>query len=859
MKKCLLSVAMIVKDEEHNIRRALESVKEVVDEIVVVDTGSKDRTPQIVKEYTDKLYFHEWRNDLSEARNFSLQFPTCEWVLILDADEEASREFREKIRDFLEKLPQDVNTVYVPILSYLDWDFKRTEIASVPRIFRNGTVHFENIVHEQPVYKPKVVHAPFMLLHYGYIWSRKLRKQKYERNASLIREQLKNTKNPLERIYYLAQLYKTEVIGGKSHEANRIAWETLKEMEKVKEIPPIGLEFLYLFGLRLIVEGFFEKGRQLIELALRAFPDNPDPYFGMVAYHERKKDWEDVLEWGEKFLEVLERALSKKEEYVFTLMSLKEVGTAHLLMCHACVKLGRMEEAHDHLLKAIENRVDPEKFSLTLKVLAEVEDRELFEKAFPMIEELAKVDGLSFDPVVEKMAELDLKVPEGLLDKLRVSSRIASLAVERLKTGRDMLYEFLTSGDLDGFLKRTGVPGLLTIFDILRAKESEARLIRVFSKVQGDERLVGVAQAIVGDLYLRLGNFQEAISRYRKAIETLPEIARFVKPVIEDLKTRLDPETEGVFEELHSYFNERREFLLDVPSMFGEETEKLHLISDHPLALYASAVAISSKDREKAKKLLERISNPKRFPFYHYRLAKLYEEDDPKRAFELHLKAVEENEKLADIALGRYPYTGLYPSLTLPFVREEHEIAWVGNVSEKFSTLGVVHPVRMWKKGEGFYYCVPFPTDEALKMYEERERETYKTPPFRVDEKTVMEVLATLDVDEVKVYPEGTQLEDLLKDDVRVNASSENLLIVSGVEREIDLSKVLGKSRAVFLFFFSPNPIRRDDPVWYYPAFRVLRTPRQMRKALEEAGYAIERLERKGEGLFFLKAVRKRP
>ena len=61
MRKCLLSVAMIVKDEEHNIRRALESIKDVVDEIVVVDTGSTDRTPEIVKEYTDKLYFHEWK------------------------------------------------------------------------------------------------------------------------------------------------------------------------------------------------------------------------------------------------------------------------------------------------------------------------------------------------------------------------------------------------------------------------------------------------------------------------------------------------------------------------------------------------------------------------------------------------------------------------------------------------------------------------------------------------------------------------------------------------------------------------------------------------------------------------------
>ncbi|HBJ81948.1 glycosyltransferase, partial [Pseudothermotoga sp.] len=54
---CLLSVAMIVKDEESNIRRALDSVKDIADEIVVVDTGSVDNTPDIVRKYTDKLYF----------------------------------------------------------------------------------------------------------------------------------------------------------------------------------------------------------------------------------------------------------------------------------------------------------------------------------------------------------------------------------------------------------------------------------------------------------------------------------------------------------------------------------------------------------------------------------------------------------------------------------------------------------------------------------------------------------------------------------------------------------------------------------------------------------------------------------
>ena len=147
----LLSVAMIVKDEEANIRRALESIVDVVDEIIVVDTGSTDRTPEIVKEYTDKLYFHEWQNDFSEARNYSLQFPTCEWVLIYDADEEASESFRKNIRNFLKSLDKSVNTVYLPTISYLDIDLTKTEVASTPRIFRRGTISYKNVVHNQAI------------------------------------------------------------------------------------------------------------------------------------------------------------------------------------------------------------------------------------------------------------------------------------------------------------------------------------------------------------------------------------------------------------------------------------------------------------------------------------------------------------------------------------------------------------------------------------------------------------------------------------------------------------------------------------------------------------------------------------
>lgn len=98
-----LSICMIVKNEEKNIARCLESIKEIADEIIIVDTGSSDKTIDICKNYSVKLINYEWNNDFSEARNVSLQHATKDYILFLDADEEIPREELNKITKLLSK------------------------------------------------------------------------------------------------------------------------------------------------------------------------------------------------------------------------------------------------------------------------------------------------------------------------------------------------------------------------------------------------------------------------------------------------------------------------------------------------------------------------------------------------------------------------------------------------------------------------------------------------------------------------------------------------------------------------------------------------------------------------------------
>jgi glycosyltransferase involved in cell wall biosynthesis len=853
----LLSVAMIVKDEEHNIRRALESIKDVADEIIVVDTGSTDRTPEIVKEYTDKLYFHEWQNDFSEARNYSLQFPTCEWVLIYDADEEATEEFRKGIRDFLKAQKKEINTVYLPAISYLDIDLTKTEVASTPRIFRRGTVSYKNIVHNQAVYKPKIVHANFPILHYGYIWTRALKKKKYERTDNLIREHLQNANEPLERIYYLVQLYKTESIGGYTYKKNQVAWETLEEIKKVGKIPAIGLEFLYLFGLDCAFGGLKDLSKELLETCIKAAPTYPDPYFGMMVIFEREKEWGEILKWGKNFFDALDYAMKNVEKFEWTIMSFKQIPLANILMARAALNEKALEGFNKYITDAFSEEnpsFDKKNIYILLHDLNEnIKTKDELEKILPGIEVM--VEGLKsqgipiyYDSLIEKIANLEVELEPSFLDKLTYRNPISKYIINKLKTGEDQLLDFLTNNDYPSFVEKTEISGLLLFYSILKNTKDTIGILKTLSSLRKieSEKVQGVLYALLGDCYLKIKRFKEAIDQYRKAMEVLPELSRFIKPVVEDLSTKLDPLMDGVYEEMYSYFSSGKEFIFNIIEYIGQEqSQKLYLISNSPFALYTSGISYIQKDSEKAKELLNKIENTEEFPFYYYRLAKIYEKEDMKKAFELHIKSVEENNKLADFALGRYSYTGMYPNTKINFMKNDDEIIWVGNISEKFSTLGIIHPIRSWKKSRDFIYAIPYPSDEAIKIYEEREKETYKTKPFEISKELILKGLIDSGFNELQIIGvDKEKYKSVFYDlEITIKDQSENLLIIGEFEKNYDMSKILKKAKKVLAFVHVPDLNDRECNVWSNPNFRILRTTKQIVKLFENQGFEVKKIE----------------
>ncbi len=116
-----ISLCMIVKNEEAVLKRCLDSIADLMDEIIIVDTGSTDRTKEIAAEYTDKIYDFEWIQDFSAARNYSFSKATKEYIYVADADEVIDEENRQKFRLLKEAMLPEIEMVQMLYCNQLEF------------------------------------------------------------------------------------------------------------------------------------------------------------------------------------------------------------------------------------------------------------------------------------------------------------------------------------------------------------------------------------------------------------------------------------------------------------------------------------------------------------------------------------------------------------------------------------------------------------------------------------------------------------------------------------------------------------------------------------------------------------------
>lgn len=275
-KSPTVSACMIVKNEEELLPQCLDSVKNVVDQIVIVDTGSTDRTVKIAESYGATVYHHPWENDFSKHRNQSISYATSDWIFIIDADEELSPESSVQLRQtILEALP-GVSYVYLEVHDK-DTSGQVMSVMHRPLLFRNHMgFKYKNFIHNELELKGRGDTSNLVLFHYGYHLSPEKMKAKFERTTRLLKKRMEEEPDRPEPPFFLCKSYGMEEL---SAEAIYYGLITRQKLEKLGDVPVFFIEIFYVIALSFHRMKMYTLAEATCLEGLKLSPEYIDLYF----------------------------------------------------------------------------------------------------------------------------------------------------------------------------------------------------------------------------------------------------------------------------------------------------------------------------------------------------------------------------------------------------------------------------------------------------------------------------------------------------------------------------------------------------------------------------------------------------
>ncbi len=325
-----VSLCMIVKNEEHCIASCIASVRHLVQEIVVVDTGSTDRTREVAAAGGARVYDFVWCDDFAAARNYSLEQATGEWILVLDADEMLEAVKPEDFAGLLRA--EGVEGYFVTVRSYLGTGCEAAEDLVV-RLFRNKPDYrFEGVIHEQVAGSIKrhnngggLACSGLILHHTGYLSREIGSKDKRRRNIRVIRKALAARPTDPFLLYSLGIEY---LQADQADQGIRCLEKALSLMDGCEGYFH---DLLVTLGLGLLKSGCTDKLAGMLEKALSMYRDDPDLALLKGMLHFSEGSYEQAAA-------ELRRGLNKGRQILLSSQILSLLGDA-------CNHLGLYSEA----------------------------------------------------------------------------------------------------------------------------------------------------------------------------------------------------------------------------------------------------------------------------------------------------------------------------------------------------------------------------------------------------------------------------------------------------------------------------------------------------------------------------------
>ena len=344
MGKPSISLCMIAKNEEGNLANCLNSVNDIVDEIIIIDTGSTDKTKEIAKKFNAKIYDFKWVDDFSAARNESLRHATKDWILVLDADETLDEDGKKAIKELLRDKDNDNgNDAFLflqknctnedSMAGFVNDEHKKGKItykgwygSLIVRLFRNnkgyqfeGTVH-ELVEHSIEKNKGRIKAANVFINNYG------------NTDPEIVRK---------KRKFYL---------------------ELCKKKVKEKNDGASNFELGVLYKENDDIENAIKSLKKAISLDQK----HSMAYFELGVIYEKQKDYDKAIENYTESLRI------KQDSEAF-----QSLGVCYL-------KKGMFKEAYRNLVRAM--MLNPNKYTIYNNLGAALEKSGNYDNAINMLE-----------------------------------------------------------------------------------------------------------------------------------------------------------------------------------------------------------------------------------------------------------------------------------------------------------------------------------------------------------------------------------------------------------------------------------------------------------------------------------------
>jgi glycosyltransferase involved in cell wall biosynthesis len=329
-----VTLAMIVKDEESCIADCLSSMQEHVDEIVIVDTGSTDRTVEIAESYGAKVYHHKWEDSFSKARNQVISYVETPWLIQLDADEIMEPESACKVRDVVRANHKlTTNLVHLVLLNKAKGSAEETSFINTGKIMRVlPTLFFTSRVHNKLHCPGDTTLTNLRIIHHGYSLDDATMDKKRERTTRLLLIQASETPEDFETHHYLAIQYLRMEDWDNCIRIGKIAVELAKKHEPHTQLQlltrhTIAMSYYYQaskLSTRAEQTPLFNEAIKWSKESLELYPDYLDANNLLGSIYFAVKDHASCWKYSEKYLQVCQMLKDDASKaLVIPLMSLK--------------------------------------------------------------------------------------------------------------------------------------------------------------------------------------------------------------------------------------------------------------------------------------------------------------------------------------------------------------------------------------------------------------------------------------------------------------------------------------------------------------------------------------------------------